>query len=244
MSGLQRPALVLALAASLTLGVAAASDALAQERSRLRRSSDLEFNQRVRRADPGKVVATELAFAREAQERGQWTAFAKFAADDAVMFVPEPVNAQEWLRGRQDPPQAVRWQPHQVWSSCDGTLAVTKGAWQRADGTVGYFTTVWERQKNGEYRWVLDQGDVLGEPLQAPEMIASSVAACSPKAGASGATAGAAIAAADRRSGASNDSTLTYSTDVRPDKSRTVVVRRWNGSAYEEVMRSEVAAGE
>ncbi len=82
--------------------------------------------QRIRRADPAKVIATELAFARAAQEKGQWTAFAEFAADDAVMFVPEQVNAKEWLKRQKNPPQAVRWQPHQVWSSCDGTLAVTR----------------------------------------------------------------------------------------------------------------------
>src|SRR5690606_29429218 len=102
-------------------------------------------DERIRRADPGKVVAAEIAFARTAQEKGQWTAFAEFAADDAVMFVPAPVKAKDWLKGQRDPAEAVRWQPHQVWSSCDGTLAVTRGAWQRADGSTGYFTTVWQR---------------------------------------------------------------------------------------------------
>ena len=82
-----------------------------------------------------KVVAAEIAFARAAQEKGQWTAFAEYATDDAVMFVPEPVVARDWLRRQTDPPQPVQWQTHQVWSSCDGTLAVTKGAWQRPDGT-------------------------------------------------------------------------------------------------------------
>jgi hypothetical protein len=243
MSGSLRPALTLALAAMVLGGImsVAPPGASAQDRS-YRRSSDREFNQRVRRADPGKVVATELAFARAAQEKGQWTAFADFAADDAVMFVPEPVNAKEWLRKQQDPAQAVRWQPHQVWSSCDGTLAVTKGAWQRPDGSTGYFTTVWERQRNGEYEWVLDQGDTLEQPLPAIDMIASSVAVCGPARPEQGAVAEASVAADDRRSGVSRDSTLIYSTDVRANGSRTLVVRRWNGSDYEEVLRSEVAA--
>lgn len=130
------------------------------------------------RANPGKVVATELAFARAAQEDGQWTAFADYSTDDAVMFVPEPVNAHTWLKGRANPARAVQWQPHEVWSSCDGSLAVTKGAWQRPDGTVGYFTTVWERQKDGEYEWVLDQGDVLPQPLKQPEFIKTEIAEC------------------------------------------------------------------
>jgi hypothetical protein len=129
-------------------------------------------------AVPGEIVAAELAFARTAREEGQWTAFRRFATDDAVMFVPEPVNARDWLAKQKDPPEAVRWQPHQVWMSCDGSLAVTKGAWQRPDGSFGYFTTVWERQQDGEYKWVLDQGDVLAEPLAAPDIIESKVADC------------------------------------------------------------------
>lgn len=129
-------------------------------------------------ANPSKVVAAELAFARAAQEDGQWTAFRNFAAGDAVMFVPEPVDARAWLSGRSNPQQSVQWQPHHVWSSCDGSLAVARGAWQRPDGTSGYFTTVWERQRDGEYRWTLDQGDRLDTPLAAPEFVRTDVAEC------------------------------------------------------------------
>ena len=129
-------------------------------------------------ANPSAVIAAELAFAREAQEEGQWTAFREFAADDAVMFVPQPVAAQDWLRRQADPPQAVRWQPHQVWSSCDGSLAVARGAWQRPDGTFGQFTTVWQREDNREYKWIVDVGGTLDEPLEAPAMIAAEVAEC------------------------------------------------------------------
>jgi ketosteroid isomerase-like protein len=132
-------------------------------------------------ASPGKVVAAQLAFARLAREKGQWTAFREFATDDAVMFVPEPVNARDWLARQKDPPESVRWQPHQVWMSCDGSLAVSKGAWQRPDGSFGYFTTVWERQQDGEYKWVMDQGDVLAEPLAEPDVVESETASCTPE---------------------------------------------------------------
>ena len=129
-------------------------------------------------ANPSRVVAAELAFARAAQDKGQWTAFRYYAHDEAVMFVPEPVIARDWLKGRDNPAQAVKWQPHHVWSSCDGSLAVTRGAWQRADGTNGYFTTVWQRRADGEYRWKLDQGDTLETPLEAPEFVRTDIADC------------------------------------------------------------------
>ena len=129
-------------------------------------------------ANPSQVIAAEIAFARLAQEKGQWTAFAQYAASGAVMLVPEAVDARQWLKGRANPPVAVRWQPHQVWSSCDGSAAITRGAWQRPDGTSGYFTTVWQRQKDGKYKWLLDQGDALPMPLDPPEMISAKVADC------------------------------------------------------------------
>lgn len=129
-------------------------------------------------AEPSAVIAAELAFAREAQERGQWTAFRDTAADGAIMFVPERVDAKAWLRGRTDPPQAVRWQPHAVWSSCDGTLAITRGAAQWPDGRHGDFLTIWQRQRDRSYRWIADVGQFRAEPLPAPEFVLTQVADC------------------------------------------------------------------
>ncbi|MBC2663485.1 hypothetical protein H7F50_17220 [Novosphingobium flavum] len=152
--------------------------------------------QRFSYANPSAVIAAELAFARDAQQRGQWTAFAAAAAPDAVMFVPRMVWAQQWLLGRANPPQALRWQPQQVWSSCDGTLMVSRGTWQapRSSGVggeatgatpaprQGWFTTLWQRQPDGAYRWVLDHGDEAASLPDAPEMISALVADCPPRA--------------------------------------------------------------
>lgn len=195
---------------------------------------------------PGSIVAAELAFNRLAREEGQWTAFRETADDGAVMFVPDPVDARDWLKNRANPPVSVSWQPHQVWVSCDGTLGVSKGAWQRPDGSVGYFTTVWHRQKDGEYRWVLDQGDELDEPLEAPEMLAGQIAECPPGRGPGG------IARRDDEqrlpaiamagSGRSDDGSLEYSWQVEPDLARTVTLRMRKGGEMREVMTSTVAA--
>jgi len=190
-------------------------------------------------ANPSAVVATELAFAREAQGKGQWTAFAEYAADDAVMFVPQLVQAKDWLKKRANPAQAVTWQPYSIWMSCDGSLAVSKGAWQRPDGTSGYFTTVWRRQNNGKYKWTLDQGDSLAQPLAAPEMISGEVADCSK---ASPPTIPVPAAGVVQRVGWSDDKTLQWIAEVQPNGSRWFKVHRWTGSGYEEVVRSEVAA--
>ena len=137
-------------------------------------------------ANPSAVIAAEFAFARDARDRGQWTAFAAAAAPDAVMFVPQLVWAQQWLLGRANPPQALRWQPQQVWSSCDGSLVVSRGTWQGPAGATGparqgWFTTLWQRQPDGAYRWVLDHGDEAASLPDAPEMIRALVADCPPR---------------------------------------------------------------
>ncbi|MGZ3199005.1 MAG: hypothetical protein ACXWI5_04185, partial [Croceibacterium sp.] len=54
-------------------------------------------------ANPSAVIATELAYSRAAQEKGQWTAFRDYAADDAIMFDPQTVKAKDWLKGRANP---------------------------------------------------------------------------------------------------------------------------------------------
>lgn len=197
-----------------------------------------------RTANPSAVVAAESAFARLAQDKGQWKAFEETAAEGAVMFTPQRVLARDWLKGRKNPEQAVRWQPHDVWMSCDGTYAVSHGAWQNGD-TAGQFVTVWQRQKNGDFKWVLDQGAPLAQPLPQPEMIAGRVATCRAKAGGTDRPnkSLAALPVADPAAGASGDQTLEWRTEVRPDGSRSFVARGWNGTAFEDVFRADFAGG-
>lgn len=178
-------------------------------------------------ANPSAVIAAEIAFAKLAQEKGQWTAFRTTATRDAVMFEPGMVYAQEHLKGKADPKKAVTWQPHQVWSSCDGSLAVTRGAWQMGDKS-GWFTTVWQRQKDGNYKWLVDQGDELPMPLDAPEMIVAKVADC-PK----GARANARFKEAKGKlppldpahlAGKSMDASLGWDVTVTPEGARRFIV--------------------
>lgn len=199
-------------------------------------------------ANPSALIAAEIAFARAAHAKGQWTAFRDFADEEAVMFVPQPVLAKAWLKGRKDPPAAVQWQPYQVWMSCDGTLGVTKGAWQRPDGAVGYFTTIWKRQKNGDYRWVLDQGDTLKTPLAEPDMLSAVVADCPvgrrdgpPPATPDNAKAKPREAGMDG-SGRSDDGTLGWTYHAGAGNTRTLAVSLRKGGEMKEVLSLSVAA--
>lgn len=188
--------------------------------------------------NPSALVAAEIAFNRMAQDEGQWTAFRKFADEEAVMFVPQPVNAVDWLKGRADPPASVVWQPHEVWISCDGTLGATRGAWQRPDGSTGYFTTVWKRQKKGEYLWVMDQGDALAAPLEAPEMLSARIAACRSRPAARPTQQ---RIDGDARGGESTDGTLAWHVWVRPDGARHVSIDWWDGSQWQSAVATQVS---
>lgn len=187
--------------------------------------------------NPSAVIAAELAFARAARERGQWTAFREYAAEDAVMFVPEAVQAQDWLRGRTDPAQAVQWQPHAVWMSCDGSLAVTRGAAQWPDGRPGSFVTVWERQRDSRYKWVLNMGEFVAQPLAAPDFIRTQVAHCAEPEVADGVTFES-KPMATRGDGRAADHTLSFDWVSYQDKSYQLSVSILSPSSMVEILNT------
>lgn len=190
-------------------------------------------------ANPSAYVAAEIAFGRLAQEKGQWTAFRETAAPDAVMFVPQRVKARDWLKAQANPAEAVKWQPHAVYVSCDGNAGATTGAWQKGGGN-GYFTTVWLRDPiSGKINWVLDHGDALTAPRAAPDFIESKQAKC-------GSRPAVPIEAGDEGDdmavGLSPDQTLSWTSTVHPDQSRRLVIRLWDGKTMATVIDDKVAA--
>lgn len=212
--------------------------------------------------DPSAIVAAELAFNRMAREKGQWTAFRETAAPDAVMFVPQKVLAKDWLKKRADPPKSVEWQTQKIWVSCDGSTAASTGNWQRPDGSQGYFTTIWKLNDKAQWRWVLDHGDAVRQTPKAKAQTGDSgdddrgvegkVAVCKHSPAARAET-GASVPdgrrslraraqASDRHVVPPADESLLWDYDVKPDNSREVRVRMWNGSGYDLVIDDKVAA--
>lgn len=134
-------------------------------------------------ATPATAVDAERAFAAQALTDGQWTAFRAWAAPDAVMFVPQPSNAQVFLKPLKDPAEPIRWSPTASYVSCDGQVAVNTGEWRQPDGSVGFFSTVWMRQPEGGWKWVVDGGDALATPrarVAEPEVERATCAALAP----------------------------------------------------------------
>lgn len=189
-------------------------------------------------AGPETAVEAERAFNRAAQTEGQWTAFRKFATDDAVVFTPQPEPVKTALPAK-DPPIAVQWWPADSFVSCDGNTAVNTGPWVRPRG-VGYFTTVWERQPDGRFKWVVDGGDALEKPLPLPVEPRVRKASC--KGTPFGQSRLITFPGDKEGRGASDDETLRWGWTVDQHGARVFTVELWMGTRYREVLRQEVAA--
>jgi hypothetical protein len=182
------------------------------------------------------AIDAERAFAAMAQREGQWSAFRAYAAEDAVMFFPQPANVQEKLAKAKNPPIAVQWWPAQSYVSCDGIVAVNTGPWALPKSN-GYFTTVWTRQGDGGWKWVMDGGDE--KPTALPEKPKQRTASCTgtppmtPKIAEQGDRIGA---------GASPDRTLQWQWRVKPDGARTFEARLWNGRTMAPVVTNMISA--
>lgn len=195
------------------------------------------------------AIDAELAFARDAQRIGQWTAFRKYADRDAVMFTPQAVWVQSFLKARSDPLRAIGWRPAHSFVSCDGRTAVNTGPWFGRDGKPGgYFTTVWQRSGQ-QWRFVYDGGGPVGGGLAdrpRPKTHRSSCARLAP---------GAPIVRPppltakqarttpeDNGRGQSADRTLGWDWKVDKAGGRTFRVFVWTGSHYAQVIHNQVPA--
>ena len=182
-------------------------------------------------AEPSMTaIDAERAFVADAQKLGQWTAFRKFAADDAEMYVPQRVNAQEFLKDLKDPPASVFWWPGKSFVSCDGSYAVNTGPWVRQYGkAVGYFTTVWKRQPDGSWKWIYDGGDGLATARAEGGDIKPSLASCEGKP--------AGLPSASK----SPDGSLAWTIEVGGAGQRSFRAFVWNGKEYQRVIEDVVA---
>lgn len=194
------------------------------------------------------AVDAELAFARDAQRIGQWTAFRKWADKDAVIFTPQAAWALEVLP-KKDPPKAINWRPSHSFVSCDGRTAVNTGPWWAVDGKLGgYFTTVWQRNA-GNWRWVYDGGGPLttaptastraqvhratcgakapGAPISPPPKLTAKQARTTPE---------------DNGRGESADKTLGWEWKVDKQGGRKLRVFQWTGDHYAQVLFNDVPA--
>lgn len=194
------------------------------------------------------AVDAERAFAADAQRQGQWTAFAKWADPTAVMFTPQATWAQVWLKGRANPPRAVRWWAERSFVSCDGRTAVNTGPW-RGPRNGGTFTTLWLRQANGAWRWTVDGGDEVSRVGRVPARPTVRRASCANAElrrkqieAAYDAPINRASPPGDTGFTRAADGTLLYQWKVTPDGARHQLAKLWTGQRFVTVLDQRIAA--
>jgi hypothetical protein len=192
------------------------------------------------------AVDAELAFARDAQRLGQWTAFRKWADRDAVVFTPQAAWAQQVLP-KKDPAKAISWRPAHSFVSCDGRTAVNTGPWWQVEGKPGgNITTVWQRSK-GQWRWAYDGGGPLQGAAPAAKKALMHRAACRGKAPGAPVIPPPPLTPKQARTtpddngrGQSADKTLGWDWKVEKNGRRHFRVFMWNGVRYAQVLYNDV----
>jgi hypothetical protein len=178
-------------------------------------------------ANPSAVIAADLGLSRIAREKGQWRALRDAAGPGAVVFAPRPFDAAAWLKRQALPAPPTRWQPRAGWISCDGGHAVSRGQWTRG-GESGDYVAVWERQKKGEWKWLIHDEGPAADLGEAPEMIAARVAECS---GLPRRRPAEDAVVRDTADALSDDRSLGWKVDLGADCARTLSVAVWDGKA-------------
>lgn len=123
--------------------------------------------------DAATLVAAERAFNRMAAETSIRDAFLENMADSSIVFRPGPVNGKEFYRGRpSNPGPVLTWSPSFAEVSNTGDLGWTTGPWEfrpakdKPAEAWGHFATVWQKQLNGKWRVLFDEGHSCAKPPQ------------------------------------------------------------------------------
>lgn len=107
----------------------------------------------------------EGKFAAYSVQHGMRAAFLEFFAAQSWLLRPDLVDAQAWIRGRPDPPIVLDWKSQQTILSASGDLGFSTGpsmyrskADPKAPAAHGQFFSVWQKQKNGDWKVLVDHG--------------------------------------------------------------------------------------
>lgn len=191
-------------------------------------------------AEPETAIDAERAFASDAQELGQFTAFRKWAAQDARIFGPWPIPHQQYLEGREDPETSIEWWPLLSLQSCDRSEAINLGHWRHVSGAVGYFVTHWVKTDEG-WRYRLDGGAPLASIPDARGKIEVLAPECDGEIGRMQPVISAEPRPHDFSS--SDDGSIVYEYMLdRKTGGLYAKIRRWNGESHEPIWQHEPEA--
>ncbi len=130
-----------------------------------------------------EMINAEKHFAAYAVANSTKEAFVKFADTGAVMFSKgEPVNGyQLWVK-REKSPGVLNWRPRYAEIAASGDFGYTCGPWTFHPKTIkdpvaanGLFFTVWQKNKAGDWKFILDVGTESGPMMKEISVLTPSV---------------------------------------------------------------------
>jgi len=110
------------------------------------------------------LVKAEKEFAESLAKNGSKTAYTTFAANDALVFRPNPVNAKTFY-GSQPESTDVVWSPAYAKVSRSGDFGYTTGPFAIGAKEYGQYFSIW-KAVNGKWELALDLGVSHNKPLK------------------------------------------------------------------------------
>ena len=108
----------------------------------------------------------ERHFAQASLMIGRNAAFVEYFADSSAIFTDKWLtNGKQFFKDLKASPVVLKWEPEfmDISASCD--FGISTGPWEAqeyrpntAPIATGYFLTVWKKQKDGEWKVILDGG--------------------------------------------------------------------------------------
>jgi len=117
----------------------------------------------------GDLLQADRAFSEMSVNKGMYEAFLAYIADDGVILRNNsyPSKGRESLEkffsGKSDTSFILRWEPLFEKIAPSGDLGYTYGIHTRVtkgsgEETKGTYVTIWQKQKDGNWKFVLDTG--------------------------------------------------------------------------------------
>jgi ketosteroid isomerase-like protein len=112
-----------------------------------------------------QLAEKEREFSHSAETRGFIGAFIAYFDDSCIAFYPEPKFAKHVLTGEPESQASLVWRPTFVEVSFSGDFGFTTGPSEYRAGGVsdssvyyGHFVSVWKKNRDGEWKVILDVG--------------------------------------------------------------------------------------
>lgn len=131
-------------------------------------SCQFEFRKEDKRVQAlNEMQQTDVDFSNYSKDKGIRKAFLEYMEDDGVLLKPDKLpiigaDAVEYLSNMNDSLIELTWEPHGGDVSKAGDMGYTYGVYTLKDSeniSKGTYVTIWRKQKEGNWKFVLDTGN-------------------------------------------------------------------------------------